>query len=143
MTTSDYVSSQSRITSKFTENTKFQEIKINKLTRQSLILLQRSIAKIHELTQARNAAKLSSSRVVSIGKELKELTKVLSQYCENEPDIHNLSPLFPRLSTDAPHCYQQTALPLTGFMAGTRPATGTLPGPMFTIIEHILSGSFR
>ena len=47
------------------------------------ILLQRSTDKIHELTQARNAAKLSSSRVASIGKELKELTKVLSQYCEN------------------------------------------------------------
>ncbi|MFR4025861.1 MAG: hypothetical protein ACLTZY_09330 [Alistipes indistinctus] len=53
------------------------------MTRQSLILLQRSTDKIHELTQARNAAKLSSSRVASIGKELKELTKVLSQYCEN------------------------------------------------------------
>ncbi|MBS1439385.1 hypothetical protein [Alistipes indistinctus] len=45
--------------------------------------MQRSTDKIHELTQARNAAKLSSSRVASIGKELKELTKVLSQYCEN------------------------------------------------------------
>lgn len=65
------------------KNIKYQEVKINRLTRQSLILLQRSTDKIHELTQARNAAKLSSSRVVSIGKELKELTKVLSQYCEN------------------------------------------------------------
>ena len=83
MTTSDYVPSQNRTVSKSTENIKCQEIKITKLTRQSLILLQRSIAKIHELTQAHNAAKLSSSRVVSIGKELKELTKVLSQYCEN------------------------------------------------------------
>lgn len=83
MTTSDYVPSQSRTISKPTKNIKCQEIKINRLTRQSLILLQRSIAKIHELTQARNAAKLSSRRVVSIGKELKELTKVLSQYCEN------------------------------------------------------------
>jgi len=84
MTTSDCVSSQSRTTSKSTKkNIKYQEVKINRLTRQSLILLQRSTDKIHELTQARNAAKLSSSRVVSIGKELKELTKVLSQYCEN------------------------------------------------------------
>ena len=83
MTTSDCVSSQSRTTSNSTENIKSQEVKINRLTRQSLILLQRSTDKIHELTQARNAAKLSSSRVASIGKELKELTKVLSQYCEN------------------------------------------------------------
>ena len=63
--------------------TKPNHFQINRLTRQSLILLQRSTDKIHELTQARNAAKLSSSRVASIGKELKELTKVLSQYCEN------------------------------------------------------------
>ena len=83
MTTSDCVSSQSRTTSKSTENIKSQEVKINRLTRQYLILLQRSTDKIHELTQARNAAKLSSSRVASIVKELKELTKVLSQYCEN------------------------------------------------------------
>lgn len=29
--------------------------------------------------------------------------------------------------------------PPAGFMAGARPATGTLPDPMFTIIEHIPS----